>query len=54
MEPDAPPTIHVTIGRIDVRALISAAPQETRRPPERTRPALSLEDYLRQRNGGAR
>lgn len=44
------PTIHVTIGRIEVRAEISPAP----RRPERERWPLSLDDYLRQRDGGAR
>jgi hypothetical protein len=45
------PTIRVTIGRVEVRA----APQAPARRPERKPvPALSLEDYLRQRNGGRR
>jgi hypothetical protein len=44
----AAPTIQVTIGRIDVRAVLPAAP-----PPRKTmppRPALTLDDYLRERN----
>ncbi len=45
-----PPTIHVTIGRIEVRATTSAAPA---RQPQ-SRPRLSLDEYLRQRNGGAK
>ncbi len=51
--PAAPPpqVIHVTIGRIEVRA--AAAP--TAPEPRRTSPAqprVTLEDYLRRRNGG--
>lgn len=47
------PTIKVTIGRIDVRAVtppapVSPAPVRV----QRARPALSLDDYLKQRNGG--
>ena len=45
------PVIHVTIGRVEVRAILPAvqAPQ----PPARPSPKLSLDDYLRSRNGGA-
>ena len=43
------PVIKVTIGRIDVRAIVQAAP-----PPAKVKqtekPKLSLEDYLKQRN----
>jgi hypothetical protein len=48
----APPSIHVSIGRIEVRA-ITPAPRAS--APER-RPAtrLSLEQYLRERNEGRR
>jgi hypothetical protein len=53
--PDAAPTIRVTIGRIDVRAVFSDVQQQRPRPaPARPHPALTLEDYLRQRKGGAR
>lgn len=48
-----PPAIKVTIGRIEVRA--NAASQRPApapaRPPSRPRPALSLDDYLKQRGG---
>ena len=46
------PVINVTIGRVEIRAVNSSAPvKETRTKP----PALSLEEYLRQRsNGGGR
>ena len=48
---EPPPTIHVTIGRIEVRAALPAAPQarKTGRAP-----VLTLDEYLRQRNGGGR
>jgi hypothetical protein len=50
--PDAAPTIRVTIGRVNVRAVINDAPKESRRAPARPRPMLSLEDYLGRRGGG--
>jgi len=46
-----PPTIRVTIGRVEVRAIMPPAPP-TRTKPARPGPALSLEDYLKQRNRG--
>lgn len=48
----AAPVIRVTIGRIDVRAVTQAAPPARRATPPA--PKLSLEDYLRARNGGKR
>jgi len=46
------PPVQVTIGRIEVRAAVSApAAAETRRRPD---PRLSLEQYLRERHGGHR
>jgi len=49
-----PPTIQVTIGRIDVRA---QTPERHQPRPPRTRtrpqPALSLDDYLKQRGGSS-
>jgi hypothetical protein len=51
-ETPAAHTIRVTIGRIDVRAVTPAPPAAP--SPVRTKralPALSLEDYLKQRNG---
>ena len=45
----APPTIHVTIGRVEVRAV--TAPAESARSRERKAPPLrSLDQYLRERN----
>ncbi len=47
------PTIRVTIGRIEVRAV--TAPQTPRRPaPIKAAPSLSLDDYLKQRSEGRR
>ena len=47
----APPTIHVSIGRIDVRAVTAPSrPAASERRPSR----LSLEQYLRERNEGRR
>ncbi len=46
------PTIQVTIGRIEVRAITPpVAPAQRSRTPS---PTLSLDDYLKQRNGGQR
>jgi hypothetical protein len=46
------PAIHVTIGRVEVRAIQSAAPLP--KPAKPKPPKLSLEDYLQKRDGGAR
>jgi hypothetical protein len=47
------PTIHVTIGRVEVRATQSSSTAPSKSSP--SRPAMSLDDYLRGRgNGGAR
>jgi hypothetical protein len=47
---DEPPTINVTIGRIDVRAIFPAPP--TPRPARAARPApMSLDQYLKERGG---
>jgi hypothetical protein len=45
------PTIQVTIGRVEVRAVMPPA-QPTQAKPTRSAPSLSLEDYLKQRNEG--
>lgn len=44
-----PPTIQVTIGRVEVRAIASASPP--RQPAKSPTPNLSLEDYLNRRGG---
>ena len=49
-----PPTVRVTIGRIEVRAALPTPPTATREPPRPRRPALSLDDYLKRRNGESR
>jgi hypothetical protein len=46
--PPVPPTIQVTIGRVEVRAT-AATPAKPARPS--AKPTLSLEDYLRGRSG---
>jgi hypothetical protein len=47
------PTIHVTIGRVEVRATHSTSPSTPK--PRPARPTMSLDDYLRRRgDGGAR
>ena len=49
----AEPAIHVTIGRVDVRAVLpGAAPRPA--APQPPRATLSLDEYLRQRNRGER
>jgi len=47
------PSIHVTIGRVDVRAVVPETPV-SRPNTARSRPYLSLDDYVRQRNRGER
>ena len=51
-DPSPTPTIHVTIGRVEVRAIMPAAPAPQPRVPS-SEPKLSLDDYLRSRNGSA-
>jgi hypothetical protein len=47
---NAPPTIHVTIGRVEVRAVLPPSTKPKVEPS--AAPKVSLEDYLKQRNGG--
>jgi hypothetical protein len=47
------PSIRVTIGRIDVRAVMPPAPPARRAPPAAAKPAQGLEDYLRAGKGGS-
>jgi hypothetical protein len=47
-QPQATPTINITIGRIDVRATTEARPKQQRSGPE----VMSLDEYLRRRSGG--
>lgn len=46
------PLIRVTIGRIDVRAVLP--PAQLPRRTASTKPKLTLDEYLKQRNGGRR
>jgi hypothetical protein len=49
------PAIRVTIGRIEVRAITPPpVPPAQRTTPARPGPELSLDDYLKQHNGGQR
>jgi len=48
-----PPTIRITIGRVEVRA-VQAPPTPSARPASRPAPALSLADYLKGRNEAGR
>ena len=52
---EAPSVVRVTIGRVEVRAVMAPAPPAADAPrPARKGPALSLEDYLEQRGRGRR
>src|ERR1017187_4208599 len=51
-ERPSPPTIQVTIGRIEVRA--SSAPAVASRAARPSGPKLDLDDYLKARSGGSR
>jgi hypothetical protein len=48
----AAPTIRVTIGRLEVRAATTPAPPPARRSAPLAAPGMSLEEYLRRREGG--
>jgi hypothetical protein len=50
--PEAPPVVHVTIDRIDVRAPDLSRPATPK--PARRQPAISLADYLRNSSRGSR
>jgi hypothetical protein len=50
--PPAPPTVRVTIGRVEVRAVFPAP--EPSRPAPSPPPRLTLAEYLKQRREGAR
>lgn len=45
------PTVKVTIGRIEVRAVKTPLETQSQTPPPRQRQTLSLDDYLKQHNG---
>lgn len=48
------PAIRVTIGRIEVRAILPPTPAAERAAPARAGPPLSLDEYLKQRSEGPR
>jgi hypothetical protein len=48
-----PRPVHITIGRIEVRA-VHPPPEPVRHRPAPAAPKISLEEYLKQRNGGGR
>ena len=50
----APPTVQITIGRIEVRAVTAQrrTPEPARKVSRPRPPAMSLDDYLSKRNGG--
>jgi len=50
-ESAAEPTVHISIGRVEVKAVAPAPP---RRPEKGRRTAPSLDDYLRDRTVGER
>jgi hypothetical protein len=52
--PAAAPAIHVSIGRVEVRAVSAPAAGTRARPASASTPAVSLDDYLRSRDGGRR
>jgi hypothetical protein len=54
LEADTPPEIHVSIGRIEVRAMMAPAVQPPRASRPANAPALSLEAYLQKRLEGSR
>jgi hypothetical protein len=55
VRPTATPTIQITIGSVEIRAVTPAPAAAPQRPAERRgNPRLSLEEYLRQRNEGRR
>jgi hypothetical protein len=47
------PEIKITIGRVDVKAVMPVQPAARSQPPARFAPT-SLDDYLRERSGGRR
>jgi hypothetical protein len=52
--PQAAPVIRVSIGRVEVHAVMAQQAPPPPRPQARSGPSLSLEDYLKEREGGKR
>jgi hypothetical protein len=51
-QPPLRPTVRVTIGRIEVRAVQPQAPPEARSSKDPRGPRITLDDYLKERSGG--
>ncbi|MBD2357565.1 hypothetical protein H6G41_23615 [Tolypothrix sp. FACHB-123] len=49
---DAPPTVQVTIGRIEVRSAPAPTAPTANKKSSSRQPSVSLQDYLKQRQGG--
>ncbi|HEX8067404.1 MAG TPA: hypothetical protein VF520_12865 [Thermoleophilaceae bacterium] len=45
------PTVHVAIGRVEIRATRDGAPGPSRKDPEDAARPLSLDEYLREHAG---
>ena len=50
---DVEPVVHVTIGRVEVRAVVEQQPAREKRPAPRPK-TLSLDEYLERRHGAKR
>ena len=50
---DAPPAIHVTIGRVEVRAVVPQSLPQTPQPARKSNPVIPLDDYLKQQSSPA-
>src|SRR5262249_35929021 len=51
IRPDLPPSVKITIGRVDVRAIMPSTPTPLVVAREPAAKALSLDEYLKRRNG---
>jgi hypothetical protein len=49
-QPKSAPSIQVTIGRVEVHAIMPPTPNTSRIPANHARPALSLEEYAKRRS----
>ena len=52
--PEMPPSVRITIGRVDVRAIMPPAQSTVTVAPQPAMKALTLDEYLKQRNGEQR
>ena len=51
---DEPATVNVTIGRVEVRAVMPETPPPPRKKTTKSGPSMSLDDYLKRREGNQR